>query len=32
VLGGWGMGAAIYALCGILALLVVHVGHNARSR
>jgi undecaprenyl-diphosphatase len=32
VLGGWGLGAAIYALCGVVGLLVGHMRHTARSR
>src|SRR3954451_10970294 len=30
VLGGWALGAAVYALCGIVGLLVAHVRHTAR--
>jgi undecaprenyl-diphosphatase len=31
VVGGWGLGASIYALCGILALLVGFIGKNRVS-
>jgi undecaprenyl-diphosphatase len=32
VLGGWGLGAAAYALCGVAGLLVGHMRHTARSK
>jgi undecaprenyl-diphosphatase len=32
VLGGWGLGAAAYALCGVAGLLVGHMRHTARSQ
>jgi undecaprenyl-diphosphatase len=32
VLGGWALGAAIFALCGVAGLLVGHVRHNGRPR
>jgi len=28
VLGGWGLAATIYALCGVVALVVAHIGKN----
>jgi undecaprenyl-diphosphatase len=31
VLGGWGLGAALYALCGVAGLLVGYMRHTARS-
>ncbi|MEP6953166.1 MAG: bifunctional DedA family/phosphatase PAP2 family protein [Solirubrobacteraceae bacterium] len=31
VVAGWGLGAAIYALCGVVALLVGHMRNNQRS-
>jgi membrane-associated phospholipid phosphatase len=30
VLGGWGLGAAVFAVCGCAALLVAAVRHNVR--
>ncbi len=32
VVAGAGLGAACFALCGVLALLVGHVRHNAAAR
>lgn len=32
VLGGWGLGASVYAICAIAALLVVHIGKNRAQR
>jgi hypothetical protein len=29
--GGWGLGAALYALCGVAGLLVGYMRHTARS-
>jgi undecaprenyl-diphosphatase len=31
VVGGWALAAAIFALCGMVALVVAFVRHNARS-
>jgi undecaprenyl-diphosphatase len=31
VLGGWGLGAGVFALCGVAGLLVGHMRHTARS-
>jgi undecaprenyl-diphosphatase len=31
VLGGWGLGAAVYSVCGCAALLVAAVRHNGRA-
>jgi undecaprenyl-diphosphatase len=31
VLGGWGLGAALFSLCGCMALLVAAVRHNGRA-
>jgi membrane protein DedA with SNARE-associated domain/membrane-associated phospholipid phosphatase len=31
VVGGWGMAAAIYSMCGVAALLVAYIGKNAAS-
>ena len=31
VLGGWGLGAALFSVCGCTALLVTAVRHNGRA-
>jgi undecaprenyl-diphosphatase len=31
VTGGWGIGAAVFALCGLVALVVAYVRENARD-
>jgi membrane protein DedA with SNARE-associated domain/membrane-associated phospholipid phosphatase len=31
VLGGWGLGASVFAICGIVALVVVHLRDNPRT-
>jgi len=31
VLGGWGLGAALFSVCGCTALLVAAVRHNGRA-
>jgi membrane protein DedA with SNARE-associated domain/membrane-associated phospholipid phosphatase len=30
VVGGWGLAAAVFALCGTVAIIVTHLRHNAR--
>jgi membrane protein DedA with SNARE-associated domain/membrane-associated phospholipid phosphatase len=32
VVGGWGLAATVYALCGIVGLLLAHIGDNRRIR